>query len=95
MTSRQAQDKQTRINRDFNKTINTQTILFIRGLLKESNISSGELKTKLDKSPYEVKASQRVDEKHNRVSYRIVALRDNIIVDGIQFTVTGGIPCEP
>jgi hypothetical protein len=94
MSSRQAHDKQVRINKAFNKTVNKQTMLFVRGLLKEPNISSGELKTKLDRSSYKVKASQRVDEEHNKVSYRIVASVDNIIVDGIQFTITGGIPRE-
>lgn len=92
MTSRQVHDKQIRINNAFNKTINKQTILFVRELLNEPDISSGELKTKLDRSPYEIKTSQRVDEESQKVGYRIVASRDNIIVDGIQFTVTGGVP---
>lgn len=94
MISRQAYDKQVRINKAFNKTINTQTILFTRELLKEPTITTGELKSKLDKSLYEVKASQRMNEEHNSVSYRVVALRDNIIVEGVQFTITGGIPRE-
>jgi hypothetical protein len=70
--------------------INIQGVKFARKILKDENLRPQDIEYRLSKSPYKIEVISNTNVLLNLVDYQITAVRDNIIVDSTNFTLTRG-----